>query len=104
MPRDLYRKWTPEEKETLTRLYNEGRSFPEIAAAVGRPRNATATMCRAMGLNRDGVPPAEIKAILKEAARLYYAANRERLNDYTREYQWERRSRLSSLSNPGVTP
>lgn len=59
MARDQYRKWTPEEKETLTRLYNEGLSFREIADAVGRPRNATAAMCGALGLNRNGTPPAE---------------------------------------------
>lgn len=104
MARDQYRKWTPEEKETLTRLYNEGLSFREIADAVGRPRNATAAMCGALGLNRNGTPPAEVVASRNEAKRQHVASNRGRYNDYLREYMWRRSAARSSPSNPGVTP
>ena len=40
VPKPAARPWTPEDEETLVKMYREGVSFAELAAAFGRTEGA----------------------------------------------------------------
>lgn len=105
MARAQYRRWTPEEKETLTRLYNEGKTTRETAECIGIPFGKVAGACSRLGLNRMGIPQNEYAAIRRDGVIACQSTEqaKERRRDYQREYFWEYRSRKAS-TNPGVTP
>lgn len=50
-----YTPWTPAEDETLRALYEQGRSFTEIARAVNRTKNSTISRSRRLKLPSRGV-------------------------------------------------
>lgn len=48
--------WTPEQKEELTRLWNEGLSTGEIGKALGMSKNAVVGQAHRLGLERRPSP------------------------------------------------
>jgi len=105
MARCVNHRWTEDEKQTLTRLFDEGKTTREIAECIGLSPARVGAACGRLGLNRMGVSPHEYAARRKEQAASCRSTvqSRNRMRDYMREYMWEYRARKAP-SNPGVTP
>ncbi len=54
--------WTPERVAELTRLFNEGVSFPQIADLMALTRNSVIGKCLRLGLSRESLPQRRARA------------------------------------------
>ena len=105
MARRVNHRWTEDEKQTITRLFNEGMTTRGIAECTGMPLTKVRSACSRLGLNRMGIPPNDYAAARRDQVVQCQSTDKskERMRDYMREYLWEYRSRKVH-PNPGVTP